>query len=272
MRRNVRHQNYNWDDPDPDNVEDIFARPAYDDDEFVNLVPLGHRPNGHARLARYENTLEVNVQEGDTLQALALKFHCSVADIKRLNMIDRDNEIHAHRIIRIPVTVHNVLLGNGVQDALPAVHRSGNNSPRHNIEREPAIERNPLEDARQMLDERLLVAAVNASGSVDDDQPSTSKAASKYYEGAHGSPNDEANMERSPDDSAPLLNDLLVDRHAPLVRPIPGPSLRAIDWSGSDCDMSWICLLIFILALCVVIPLVYVVYLAEHPHHNHSSQ
>lgn len=78
-------------------------------------------------------------------------------------------------------------------------------------------------------------------------------------------------MDQTVDDGTALLDDMLLDRHTPVLRPIPGPSLRAIDWSGSDCDMSWICLLIFILALCFVIPLVYVVYLAEHPHHNHSS-
>ncbi|XP_017108086.1 lysM and putative peptidoglycan-binding domain-containing protein 4 [Drosophila bipectinata] len=272
MRRNARQQQNNLVEEDLDDVEDIFARPAYDDDEFAEMVPLGRRPNGHARLGRFENTLEVKVQEGDTLQALALRFHCSVADIKRLNKIDRENEIHAHRVIRIPVTVHNVLLGNSGADALPSVHRSGNNSPRHNLEREPAPERNPLEDARQMLDERLLVASVNASGTVSGDQPSTSKAARQFYEGAQGAPSDEANMEHPFEDNAPLLNHMLVDRHAPLVRPIPGPSFRAIDWSGSDCDLSWICLLIFILALCVVIPLVYVIYLAEHPHQHHSAQ
>ncbi|XP_016958097.1 lysM and putative peptidoglycan-binding domain-containing protein 3 [Drosophila biarmipes] len=272
MRRNARQQHHNLEDVDPDEVEDIFARPAYDDDEFEDLLQLARRPNGHARLGRFENTLEVKVQEGDTLQALALRFHSSVADIKRLNKIDRENEIHAHRVIRIPVTVHNVLLGNGGLEALPAIHRSGNNSPRHNLDREPAPERNPLEDARQMLDERLLVAAVNASGALDPDQPSTSRAANQFYEGAQGAPNDEANMEQPFEENAALLNHMLVDRHAPLVRPIPGPSLSAIDWSGSDCDLSWICLLIFILALCVVIPLVYVIYLAEHPHHNHSAQ
>ncbi|XP_030370240.1 lysM and putative peptidoglycan-binding domain-containing protein 4 [Scaptodrosophila lebanonensis] len=270
MRRNVRPQHVNWDQNEPFEVEDIFARPAYDDDDFAELMHMRTRAsNGHAKLARFENTLEVKVQEGDTLQALALRFHCSVGDIKRLNKIDRENEIHAHRIIRIPVTVHNVLLGNGT-DALPAVHRSGNNSPRHNADRELGIERNPLEDARLMLDERLLVAAVNASGG---EQPSTSKAAANrsndFYErvGGMGFPDDAANMERPLDES-----EMLLDRHAPLLRPIPGPSLRAIDWSGSDCDMSWICLLIFILALCVVIPLVTVIYLAEHPHHNHTSK
>ncbi|XP_034107862.1 lysM and putative peptidoglycan-binding domain-containing protein 4 [Drosophila albomicans] len=254
MRRNVRQQQqYNWDDGIMD-----------DDNEFVDMQQLPNRMvNGHARLPRFENTLEVKVQEDDTLQALALRFHCSVADIKRLNKIDRENEIHARRIIRIPVTVHNVLLGSHDPDALPAVHRSGNNSPRHILEKELAIERNPLEDARLMLDERLLVAAVNAA----EGQPSPRRDVNKFYDGS----DDNGNREQTLDDSTALLDDMLVDRHAPRLRPIPGPSLRAIDWSGSDCDMSWICLLIFILALCFVIPLVYVIYLAEHPHHTHST-
>lgn len=165
-------------------MEDLYTRPAYDNDgsnEFVDLVQLSNRSsNGHAKMSRFENTLEVKVQEGDTLQALALRFHCTVADIKRLNKIDRENEIHAHRIIRIPVTVHNVLLGHSDADALPAVHRSGNNSPRHNLEKESssAIERNPLEDAQLMLNERLLVAAVNASGAVTSDaQPQVNTSA-----------------------------------------------------------------------------------------------
>ncbi|ALC42026.1 CG17985 [Drosophila busckii] len=169
MRRNVRQQTANWESDQRDaGMEDIFASSS----EFVDIMQLSNRSsNGHAKQPRYDNTLEVKVQEGDTLQALALRFHCTVADIKRLNKIDRENEIHAHRILRIPVTVHNVLLG---ADTLPTVHRSGNNSPRHNVESQSPVERNPLEDARLMLDERLLVAAVNASGV---EQPTSSSVA-----------------------------------------------------------------------------------------------
>lgn len=186
-----RQQQYNWENAKSDGMDDIYAAPAIDD-EFMEMQCANGSSNGYTKMPRSENTLEVKVQEGDTLQALALRFHCSVADIKRLNKIDRDNEIHAHRIIRIPVTVHNVLLGASNADALPAVHRSGNNSPRHNLDQEPAIERNPLEDARMMLDERLLVAAVNASGTVAGEVPaSIRRDGSKLYDGRSGYPDDE---------------------------------------------------------------------------------
>lgn len=114
--------------------------------------------------------MEAKVEIGDTLQAIALRFQCTVADIKRLNKIDKDNEIHARKIIKIPITVHNVLLEN-----FPIVHKSGNNSPKfeqkscNNDSRDSdtalnSIIRNPLEDAEAMLSERLMVASVNSSG------------------------------------------------------------------------------------------------------------
>lgn len=128
---------------------------------------------------RFENTIEAKVEMGDTLQAIALRFHCTVADIRKLNKIDKDNEIHARKVVKIPVTVHNVLLDN-----LPTVDKSGNNSPK--LEQKTggndsrgsnsglsSIIRNPLEDAEAMLSEKLMVASVNSSGI---DQPSTSEA------------------------------------------------------------------------------------------------
>lgn len=127
---------------------------------------------------RFENTIEAKVEPGDTLQAIALRFHCTVADIKRLNKIDKDNEIHARKVVKIPVTVHNVLLDN-----LPIVHKSGNSSPKLNQKSSgndsrdsdsglSSIVRNPLDDAQAMLSEKLMVASVNSSSR---DGPSTSR-------------------------------------------------------------------------------------------------
>lgn len=50
--------------------------------------------------------------------------------------------------------------------------------------------------------------------------------------------------------------------------------LKDLSCSGSDCDISWIFLLICILVLCFAIPLVYVFYIAEqeeiHRHEQHT--
>lgn len=273
--------------------------PATITDDFLQmdvLSPTAYNTGRH----RFENTIEAKIEPGDTLQAIALRFHCTVADIKRLNKIDKENEIHARKVIKIPVTVHNVLLDN-----FPTVHKSGNNSPKpdqkssNNGSRDSgsglsSIVRNPLEDAEAMLSEKLLVASVNSSG---PENPSTSRAAASNsaniaLSSKHKSRDytDEGEkiiflflllcnykscssflyLANNTDDiSAPLITDILDDStNVPQLHRIRGPSLRAMDWSGSDCDMSWVCLFVVILALCFVIPLVYVFYIAEHAHHN----
>ncbi|XP_037897026.1 lysM and putative peptidoglycan-binding domain-containing protein 3 isoform X1 [Glossina fuscipes] len=239
---------------------------------------------------RFDNSIEAKVEPGDTLQAIALRFHCSIADIKRLNKIDKENEIHAHKVVKIPVTVHNVLLDN-----FPIVHTSGNSSPEivkntagsYNNDGSPgsssglsSLIRNPLQENEAILSEKLMVASVNASTAVSPSAingresvnindiilKSTLKAnISAICRGKD--PDITANSHI--DASAPLITDTLDDSTDVLnVHRIRGPSLRTINWSGSDCDMSWVCLFIFILILCFVIPLVYVVYIAEHVHHN----
>ena len=41
--------------------------------------------------------------------------------------------------------------------------------------------------------------------------------------------------------------------------------------NGSDCDLHWMCLLFLILALCIIIPLVYVYQVYEHPEQHHHG-
>lgn len=90
-----------------------------------------------------------------------------VADIKRLNKIDKDNEVYARKFVKIPVTPHSILL-----ETLPIVHRSGSNSPSQSEHEsfEANIMRNPLKDANVMLGEKLIIAAVNASGNINPEK------------------------------------------------------------------------------------------------------
>ncbi|KAM7345884.1 uncharacterized protein ACRADG_011976 isoform 2-T2 [Cochliomyia hominivorax] len=284
MRRNAR-TNQSAEDPHSTILyQNTSPKVSDSSDNFLQMNAISTRNSAHNNNThRFENTIEAKVETDDTLQAIALRFHCTVADIKRLNRIDKENEIHARKVVKIPVTVHNVLLDN-----LPTVHKSGNNSPkpgqrshgdnsRDSRSDFNSIVRNPLEDAEAVLSEKLMVASVNSSGS---NQLINSKATpiepaninsvilnSKIISDSLNIYSDMLtnNVE---DVSAPLITNILDDSNVPMLHRIRGPSLRAMDWSGSDCDMSWVCLFVVILALCFVIPLVYVFYIAEHAHHN----
>lgn len=76
----------------------------------------------------------------------------------------------------------------------------------------------------------------------------------------------------SEDFQEPLLSGE-VDDSIPQPRIIPIRKKSNIS-ALSDRDISWMCLLFSILALCFAIPLIYVFYIAEHPekyHHNSWS-
>lgn len=192
-------------------------------------------------------------------------FHSfQVAELKRLNKIEKEYEIHARKIIKVPVTPHSLLLENQ-----PLVHRSGQSSPKHGQNNNVTV-----------ANESLLAAAVNLSTepSINDIILNT-PIASNHYEDKTASTSEHLS---AIDD--PLLGDASneyggVDSRS---RPhsISGQNIdfRDFSCSGSDCDISWIFLLICILVLCVAIPLIYVFYIAEqeeiHRHHdiiNHTT-
>lgn len=206
--------------------------------------------------AKLEKTLEAQVQDGDTLQALSLRYYCTVAEIKRLNKIDKDNEIFARKIIKVPITPHSILL--------ETAHKSGDTS---------SDDGNSIDDDHLKVNKIYENSQVASTDDLIQNQQNSinniilnSKLKYNNYIDDHGGGNN-----RFEDLSEPFINGVL-DETIPQPRMLKGPSTSDVfDCSGSDCDMSWICLFVFILALCFAIPLIYVLYIAEHLekyHHN----
>ncbi|XP_066567955.1 lysM and putative peptidoglycan-binding domain-containing protein 3 [Amia ocellicauda] len=75
------------------------------------------RPRGKERLRRSTSRdrmddivyLVRDIKEGDTLNAIALQYFCSVADIKRANNLLKEQDFFALRSIKIPVKKFSVL-------------------------------------------------------------------------------------------------------------------------------------------------------------------
>nr|CAI5868132.1 unnamed protein product [Callosobruchus analis] len=70
---------------------------------------------------RETHAVEKLIQEGDTLQSLAIRYHCTIEDLKRLNNIHKENEIFARPTIRVPQRPFGI--------SLAGVHSSGTTSP-----------------------------------------------------------------------------------------------------------------------------------------------
>lgn len=75
------------------------------------------RPRGRERLRRSTSRermddiiyLTKDIQEGDTLNSIALQYHCSVAEIKRANNLLTEQHFFALRSVKIPVRRFSVL-------------------------------------------------------------------------------------------------------------------------------------------------------------------
>lgn len=186
-----------------------------------------------------QHTLEADVLEGDTLQAISLRFNCTIADIKRLNKIDKEFEIHARKTIRVPLNAFNLL------EQIPEVHKSGSNSPK-TINQQASTSRG-LENSN--LDEKLILASISNA---------TYKNTDTYRDAVR------------PENDLSGFEDSLLINSNPIPMRRPRNDLFAID--GSDCDLNWICLLVFIIACCIIVPLIYVLWIYEHPefHPAHS--
>ncbi|KAG7202986.1 hypothetical protein KM043_010118 [Ampulex compressa] len=53
--------------------------------------------------------INVQLKPDDTLQALALRYHCTISELKRINKIHKENEIYARRNIKVPVQPFSIL-------------------------------------------------------------------------------------------------------------------------------------------------------------------
>lgn len=186
-----------------------------------------------------------------------------------MNKIEKEVEIHARKTIKVPANAYSILL-NTHDDDLPTVHTSGQSSPKsaNNNHATTSAHRNPLL-ADHRLDEKLLVASVSLAtqnapvpGDSINDIILNSAMAQKEL-------SLEFDDDLDDDDDSPQQALLVDDGSHPIPHAIRGAPRTDLTCSGSDCDISWICLLVFILALCFAIPLIYIFYIAEHPDKFH---
>ncbi|XP_077287510.1 lysM and putative peptidoglycan-binding domain-containing protein 3 [Arctopsyche grandis] len=238
---------------------DYNAYGKYSDDSGDEIdLPIrsSHKP---------QQFVEADIQDGDTLQAIALRFNCSIAALKIANNIHKENEIYARRKLKIPIKAFSLLT-----ETLPAVHTSGSNSPTKvkDILQEDSGIIPPSLDIN--LQQKLIVASVNSAEvrspardnksqeTLFESIPSTS---GQFLNGVHNFTDDSVNGS----ESLPLLIESV--HHDPSVEDIV---LKEFTSKGDDFGIKWIHLLLLMLLLCVVIP-IYVFYLAEHQKNHHHT-
>lgn len=176
--------------------------------------------------------------------------HLQIAELKRLNNIHRENEIYAKRTIKVP--------NRPFSTALAGVHISGTSSPEENAALKKDIDVNSI---NSKLNVTLLNIPSNSAGNETDFNNIifNSSISAKICDNSDVA-------EDASDEEVTLLPTVAHEV-------VEEPEVTALSCSGADGDIPWIALIVCIVILVFAVPLIYVLYIYEHPllyHHNHT--
>ncbi len=81
--------------------QDVFASPAKAKRAKNEDEESGHRRRRGA--SKWDSCLEAEVRPEDTLRSLSLRYNVPTAELKRLNNLINENELHALKTVRLPM-------------------------------------------------------------------------------------------------------------------------------------------------------------------------
>ncbi|CAK1550692.1 unnamed protein product [Leptosia nina] len=209
--------------------------------------------NGHIQLHRIkpqDHFIEAQVQEGDTLQAIALRFHCSISELKRINQIHKDNEIYARRTIKVPVTPYSVLT-----ELIPTI-KPEVPKPSTSIHAPTTL---TMENLMENPVQNKIVQKVD--NEVKDDFEIDCNA---VVLNSTLAPSVIPYTDTEPNETVSEDTQLLPNKDRVSVEAVVVKQLTS---QGADFGLKWFHLVCFVLVLGVIAPIVYVLfYLDKHEH------
>ncbi|XP_034025924.1 lysM and putative peptidoglycan-binding domain-containing protein 3 [Thalassophryne amazonica] len=220
------------------------------------------RPRGRERMRRStsrERTDDIiylarDIHEGDTLNSIALQYHCSVAELKRANNLLTEQDFFALRSVKIPVRRFSVLT---------ETHSIG-----HLKSASPSAARRPLEGS--------------PATSLPTESSTDSSSSADSVEGfLLEKDKDIEQLVKSTGSSRSSLNEVvssLTLQHQPLLGDIEyKPAQRKDPYYGADWGMRWWTAVAIMLIVGIVTPVFYLLYYevlmkADVSHHGTPIQ
>ncbi|XP_047117921.1 lysM and putative peptidoglycan-binding domain-containing protein 3 isoform X1 [Schistocerca piceifrons] len=199
-----------------------------------------------------EHYVEKELQQGDTLQSLSLDFNCSIAELKRINKIHKENEIYALRIVKIPIKP-----GSFIIEKLQA------ENIKHNVKDDSLTLTAEIHSthAEADLSRRLTANSIPPSLPPDEEKLKIFDSKQLVSNALSHLNNQSTNCILKGDIQ---LSDDRRDLNELTEIPVSAQDTSSL-WrcNGDDCGLSWKPLLLFILSLGLAGPLLYIIYIAE---------
>ncbi|KAJ8673727.1 hypothetical protein QAD02_004989 [Eretmocerus hayati] len=222
----------------------VFLYSEDDQSEDEEIFPLKTR-NISRKLPRKVEVIKVEIQSEDTLQALALRYGCNIAELKRINNIHKDNEIHAHQFIKVPVQPYSLLT-----ETINQTSESGDTTtgkPKENVCQAHLV--NLMPAPTPSTSSLVEINSIIFNSTLE---PSSEVCDTPFV------------VEETETDH--LISSSHNDTTA------KSAIVNTFKCSGADWGLSWFQLLCFFLILGVFVPIIYLVYIAEKPKPHGSSE
>ncbi|XP_008335032.1 lysM and putative peptidoglycan-binding domain-containing protein 3 [Cynoglossus semilaevis] len=227
-----------------------------EDGEIYELRPRGkERQRRSTSRERTDDIIYLtrDIQEGDTLNSIALQYHCSVADIKRANNLLTEQDFFALRSVKIPVKRFSVLT---------ETHSTGPLKP-------------PTPTGARRLPQTSPVPLLPSEFSTDSSS-STDSVEGFLLE----KDKDIERLVKSTGPSRSSLNEVVssLTLQQPLLAEVEyKPVQRKDPYYGADWGMRWWTAVVIMLVVGIITPVFYLLYYevlmkVEVSHHGNSVQ
>lgn len=207
------------------------------------------------RIKPQDHFIEAQVQEGDTLQAIALRFYCSISELKRINQIHKDNEIFARRTIKVPVTPYSVLteLMPSKTETTPSTSTNTSNAISHLLSANNEL----------FSQDNILTNQAN-----ENDDLQCSIDCNSVVMNSSIAPSIVPYTDSEQNDPATEDTQLLPPKEKISVEAVVVKELTS---HGADFGLKWFHLLCVVLILGVVTPLWYIMFYLDKPKHEDTD-
>ncbi|RUS87034.1 hypothetical protein EGW08_005187 [Elysia chlorotica] len=203
---------------------------------------------------------EREIGEGETLQAIALKYACPVSELKRLNNLIQDQEFFALKILKVPMRKHGVLSEEMAKHTFK-LGASGYSRGAETLS--PTSDGDPytsyFEDSDSHADfsDPETQLKVMRTLSIREHMSSQGREAEKFLRKMDS---DLAKLKQGSRKERESLSEVISILTNKSFHPLESSRPGVNKHNGADCGISWWSIMVYSLIVGIIVPILFLIY------------
>lgn len=203
---------------------------------------------------------EKEINDGETLQGLSLKYACPMSELKRVNNLIKDQDFFALRVLKIPMRPHGYLSEMVRQELDAAKHRPHKTTHREPITSDSDVPSDALCSDVDFSDPETQIRIMRTV-SIRENFSQQGREVNRF-------------LKKMDKDLAKLRQSKISDRESldevvsELTKTSFLPLEKKTSSNGADCGLSWWKIVLVALLLAILVPATYLIYIKFFRNHS----